>query len=430
MNVQDMLKLTKEELIALVKETEERFASSNAFAAELVVALEESNEHLKTVQEQSIHDAKLISIGELASGVGHEINNPLAIISGNLDIVTQLLLKNSSDDFNNERIIKHISKCLTSVERINHIVKSLRLFSRKDAFQAESIIYCHEVIHQTLDLLKNMYYSEGIVINLDLQAEIDSVIGVVGEFQQILINLLSNAKDATAQKNNRTITISSKNEDHSIVVTITDNGHGMSEEVKSKIFDSFFTTKERGIGTGLGLSISSQFIHKMKGQIRVDSQFGFGASFNLKLPLAEVISDLKVKKIVEKYEEIRLEGKALVVDDEEDIRLILKEILEKSGLVVDLADDGDVALELVKKNKYDYILTDITMKRVSGIELIESIRSLENGKTNIFIISGAVGADVTEEKREEIQKNIREFIFKPFSKKTILGALKKYQFTK
>jgi signal transduction histidine kinase len=278
MNNDELLKLSKEELISLIKETEQKFASSNVHAAELLVQLDESYEELKKLHEQQIHHAKLISIGELASGVGHEINNPLAIISGHIEIIKKQLAKNNYHD---EKVDKYLQNCTTSVKRIAAIINSLRSFSRKDELNHFEVINCHEAITQNLDLLKIIYEKEGVQINLDLKATKAEIKGIMGEFQQVIMNLLSNAKDATKGKKDRLIKIESLNEENNIIIKVSDNGHGIEKENLERIFDSFFTTKPKGEGTGLGLSLSSQLVKNMNGMIKVDSDVGAGTTFSL-----------------------------------------------------------------------------------------------------------------------------------------------------
>jgi len=196
----------------------------------------------KEAQARSFHSSKLASIGELAAGVGHEINNPLTIAIGNLDKLKKIFHEKGMDNAESNNIFLRQTD---SLNRIVNIVSGLRIYARFDDDSKEKIDV-HDLIEKTIDLIKEMYSKEDITVSVHLNAEKKFIQGNKGRFQQAIMNLISNARDATRNKKDGSIMISTVNVDSDVVVKIIDNGVGIEEDIKNKIFDSFFTTKKIG----------------------------------------------------------------------------------------------------------------------------------------------------------------------------------------
>ncbi|HAZ14141.1 MAG TPA: hypothetical protein DCY86_15240 [Bdellovibrionales bacterium] len=367
------------------------------------------------IQKNIFQSAKMASIGELAAGVGHEINNPLAIIYG----YTQQIRTNFAEA--RPELGRTLDKIEKSITRIRNIVDGLRTFARTDTNQVENVDI-KKMIDDSIALTEAIYRNEHVNMTTLHQAEEVTVSGNFGKMQQVIINLFSNAKDAFAGKPG-TILVETKNEEKKIIMTISDNGSGIKEEHKPRIFDTFFTTKEVGKGTGLGLAITQTIIAEMKGTISVQSEYGRGTTFTITLPLAENKRRpiLEIKKAEDTG---TLHGRAIVIDDEDDIRDLVRRDLKEFGLEVDEAVDGPSALEKIKKNKYDYILTDLRMPKMSGEVLISEIKKL-GGREKIIIITGAVDTDSAEGHGQYLKTCSDAYINKPFSKKHLCGILTK-----
>lgn len=231
------------------------------------------------MQKQIVHSAKLASIGQLAAGVAHEINNPLTIIDG---YVRKLATASKTDDPN---IAKSIEKIESSIERIRVIVTGLRTYARVDVDTVE-VIDIHKIIDNSVDLIGNIFKkSDNVIIEPVYQAAHFRVKGNVGKFQQVIMNMLSNARDAMEGRGG-TIKLETQNSDRSLVLKISDTGSGIKKEVLTQIFAPFFTTKPVGKGTGLGLGICHSIITAMGGKIDVDSEIGVGTTFTITVPLA------------------------------------------------------------------------------------------------------------------------------------------------
>ena len=310
-----------EQLNTLNEELEERVKERTLALSESNEKLTEFYQELQTTQVMMTQQEKLASIGQLAAGVAHEINNPIGFVSSNINSLGEYiedlfqyigLLKTTNlagltDDLSEDRIRCHMQEstqqfaqkidydyiekdipqllrdCREGIDRVKDIVDSLRAFARKnDEDRAEVDI--NEAIESTLRLVMNeLKYNCTILKNLNKISLIDANFGQVS---QVISNLLVNACHAIKDtKNHGTIEISTwENSDH-VHLSVKDTGKGMSSETKSKIFDPFFTTKPVGEGTGLGLNISYDIIvNQHNGAINVESALGVGTTFTITLP--------------------------------------------------------------------------------------------------------------------------------------------------
>lgn len=271
--------------------------------------LEENHQKLKHTQAVIVNNEKLVTLGTLSAGIAHELNNPIAYVSGNLHTLKEYLLsiRRITDlvadwsqsgnlsaeqqktyealtqeidlEFLEQDIDELLEDTLDGSNRITSIVTNLRGFSRTGS-RDRSVTKLNDGIQSTLRLLKSVIGSNQRV-ELDLK-EIPDVYCNPNEINQVFVNLIVNASQASAEDG--TIWISSLKLGDNVVVRIKDNGSGMPDSVKQRIFDPFFTTKPAGEGTGLGLSISRQIIESHNGELRVESEKGTGTLFELILP--------------------------------------------------------------------------------------------------------------------------------------------------
>ena len=365
---------------------------------EMIHSLRISSE-LELQKKISLHNSKLASIGELAAGVGHEINNPLAIIQGQIEMLGQFC---KIKEINYPEIDTKISKSLKSVERIANIVKGLRSFARADDHDI-SIVNLSELLSETQDLLLEIYNKENI--SLDFRIDDDLwVLGSRGRLQQVFVNILNNAKDALANCEVKIITIHAQKKLNAVEIKICDTGPGVPESIRDKIFDPFFTTKEVNKGTGIGLALVSSIIKDHNGVISIDSGYGHGACFIISL-------------------QAQAQGHVLIVDDEEDLLEILKDILERYGLEVSTASNGKEALDYVTKNynKIDLIISDMKMPIMNGPELARAVHSFGKYKGAVLFITGGVNISI-----DEFGDIVDGVLPKPFNKETTIGVIKNW----
>ena len=263
-----------------------------AMTEELVRAnrdLQEANRKLKETQAQLIHNEKMASLGQLVAGIAHEINNPLAFVVNNLFIVEKELNGLSREIEPNlpEPSLKKLRKARGCVEeiaeglgRVKELVLDLRTFSRLDQSEFKAVDV-GDGIDSVLLLLK--YKMNG---RIEVEKHYGPVRGLyccAGRLQQVLMNLIDNAVDATP--GDGTIIITTSQTPEFFLISVRDTGAGIPEAIRSKIFDPFFTTKPVGKGTGLGLAISYGIVQDHGGSIEVQSEVGVGTEFIVKIPL-------------------------------------------------------------------------------------------------------------------------------------------------
>ncbi|MCD4657135.1 MAG: PAS domain-containing protein [Planctomycetes bacterium] len=256
----------------------------------------------KTYEQQLQQADKLASLGQLVSGIGHEINNPNQFIRGNIKIIQQafedilpildayqkehleLKIARLKYDFFRQHILTLVNDMANGSERIKRIVKDLKGFARKDEGLLIDQVDINNVIAESTRLVHNQVHNYA-EIELELGNDIPMFQGNAQKIEQIIINLIINASQAMHEEKRGLIKVNTFIEKGEIVVKVEDNGKGMSEGTLNKIFDPFFTTKRAKGGTGLGLSIAYRIIEEHKGKISATSNFGEGTTFTIRIPI-------------------------------------------------------------------------------------------------------------------------------------------------
>lgn len=269
--------------------------------------LERRKAELERLQAQIVHSEKMASLGQLAAGVAHELNNPAGFIYGNMEVLDECAeglerllafydssalpheVSRGAERLKAEIDYEHtladlrsvIADCREGAERIRDVVQNLRTFSRLDEAEFKKVDI-HEGIDSTIRLLSR-YYSAGRIRLVRDYGELPPVDCFAGQLNQTWMNLLANAAQAVA--NGGEVRVSTRLEGDRVVVTVGDTGQGIPAEQLSKIFDPFFTTKPVGEGTGLGLSITYSIVERHGGRITVESRVGSGTAFTVTLPV-------------------------------------------------------------------------------------------------------------------------------------------------
>ncbi|MFC1592405.1 sensor histidine kinase [Candidatus Omnitrophota bacterium] len=235
---------------------------------------------IKEAEAQLIQMEKMASLGTLAAGIAHEINNPLGFLISNLETLQDYavdVVKGQADTAQIEELKAITAESLEGAQRIKKIVRDLRTFSRKSELQRVSVDI-NQILESTLSIVWNeIKYKVDVVKDYQVKTNISAD---PTELSQVFLNLLINASQAIKDKGS--VTLSTWEEGEEIFVKVADTGRGISPEVLPKIFDPFFTTSRRG--TGLGLSVSYNIVKKYQGGIKVDSRIGEGTSFTVRLP--------------------------------------------------------------------------------------------------------------------------------------------------
>jgi C4-dicarboxylate-specific signal transduction histidine kinase len=245
--------------------------------------MERREQELRDKQEQLVQAGKLATLGELTTGVAHELNNPLNNIGLFIGNATDQLRLGLLDP---KRLGHELEKALEQVRKATAIISHLRTFGRAAPVIVERVDV-DEVIERSLSLMQEQLRLRGIEVELDLCADELVVLGNAIQLEQVFINLLTNARDALEASPQKTILISTQSDGEEIRIAFADTGSGIAPDVEQRIFDPFFTTKEVGTGTGLGLSITYSIVKEHGGEITVSSEPEGGARFLVTLPLSD-----------------------------------------------------------------------------------------------------------------------------------------------
>ena len=376
----------------------------------------------RVLEEQLRQSQKMEAVGTLAGGVAHDFNNILTVISGQSELA---LLKIPVDD----PIVRHISEIKKAGQRAQNLTRQLLAFSRKQIIELKTV-NLNNVINDMAKMLIRLI-GENINLNIELSDNISAIKADPGQIEQILMNLVVNARDAIlANPNTRAkkeITIETANvylDDtfrmaHSgskvgphVSFSVTDTGAGMDEEIQEKIFEPFFTTKGIGKGTGLGLSTTYGIVKQNQGSIYVYSEVGQGTSFRIYWP--QSLDD--AVEMPEKNDESEIpRGKEtiLFVEDDDGVREFTGTALGTLGYAIHEAANAKIALDLVQKKKlqFDLLITDLVMPEISGKELADELSQKIEGLKVLFT-SGYTQDNIVHNGILDTGIN---FLHKPFS---------------
>ena len=332
--------------------------------------------------------SRLASVGEMAAGVAHEINNPLTAVTG----YAQLLV--GREDIPPE-IRSDLEAINDGARRVAGIVRTLLAFSRQTKPQRK-LADINELIESTLILRAYHLRVNNIEVVTRLAPDLPETVADPGQIQQVLLNLIVNAEmEMKLAHGKGKLTITTKKSDSTIKICVKDNGPGIMPEVMDRMFDPFFTTRETGQGTGLGLSLCYGIVTEHKGKIYAESKPGKGATFIVELPV--VTEDKPPKPAEPDVKKSQKAGKAriLVVDDEQVVRDVVNRVLTGEGYKVETADNAADALKKIESKRYKLILVDIKMPGMNGVELYKRIQKIDKSLAQrvVFITGDIMGAD-------------------------------------
>lgn len=339
---------------------------------------------------QTTFDEKLRTMGQLAAGVVHEINNPLASMFLNLELAANLLRTKKNNGLNGEvaELLDLNSQLTAGAERIKRMVKDLRGFARKD--DEVRLKNVHEILETSINLAIP-YINHHAQIVRNFSDEIPDIMLNAGKLEQVILNLIINACQAFENQEDyehNIITITTYMKHVSLYIEITDTGKGIPLNHHQAIFEPFFTTKPANIGTGLGLSICKQLVQSLAGDISIKSQSGSGSTFTLKLPVKVKIH--QPKSLEDYANEIQCKT-ILIVDDNSSSIDVINRLLGKANQVV-ATQSGRHALQIIKDPSYsfDIIISDLSMHDINGIDLYNHLNNKmdELAKRIIFISDG------------------------------------------
>ena len=361
----------------------------------------------KMLQEQLIQSEKMSAIGQLVSGVAHELNNPLAGISA----FAQLLLAEKRFPPDQRTAAETI---YSEARRASRIVQNLLTFARQH--KAEKVpTAINQVLDDTLELRGYELRVRGIDVRREYDESIPDTMADAHQLQQVFLNLITNAEQAMEQKEgHHRLTVSTRRNGDAIRIEVEDTGAGIPANLIERIFNPFFTTKPTGSGTGLGLSISLGIVREHEGKIWAEnsSQSGSGARFVVEIPITEPRPSGEHAAVAHVESPSADSLRVLVIDDEASVRVSLQRYLAAKGHQVETTASGEDGLLRLKASKYDAVILDMRMPDLSGEQLYERLRS--NDPTHAERVIFTTGDLVNEQMRRFLDGTGRPCVAKPF----------------
>ena len=337
----------------------------------LYLALQQQNRALEQrVQERTqrlLQMEKLSAMGQLLAGVAHELNNPLAVISGQ----TQLLRLSSQAG----PIASRLEKIAKAADRSVRIVRNFLALARERPPERTQVDL-NTVVREAVELLAYELRTDNVDVLWDLAPDLPALSADPHQLHQVVVNLAANAYHAMlGTRGARTLRLTTRTlpERPWVRLEVRDTGMGIAPEHLEHIFEPFFTTKPPGKGTGLGLSLSYGIVQDHEGTIQVESQVGVGTTFAIELPVGAPAARTRVEAPATPAAAAPGPKRILVVDDERDVATLLADLLQADGHEVETAPNGEIALEMLGRRSYDAILSDTKMPVMDGQVLFSQL---------------------------------------------------------
>ncbi len=380
----------------------------------LEIKVAERTRELREMQQQVVAQERLRAFGEMAGGIVHDFNNALMSVIG----YSEMLLNDNEMLSDLETARKYLQIMNTAGQDASQVISRLRDFYRpREVTDVFSRVDLNEIIEQAVPLTqpkwKGQALAEGRAINVELDlAKLPAISGNAGELREVITNLIFNAVDA--MPTGGAITLRSSVEDGQAVLEVSDTGSGMSEEVRARCLEPFFSTKGDK-GTGLGLSMVFGIVKRHEGSVEIASELGKGTTFRLRLPA-----------ILEGFAAVDDTGApldrtlhVLIVDDEPVSREVLASYLKSDGHSVVSAVNAEVALDCLRAAQFDLVMTDHAMPGMNGVQLAAEVRQLRADHPLILVTGFAVDSMAPEGGVPDFDVVLR----KPVSRRDLRRAL-------
>jgi signal transduction histidine kinase len=395
--------------------------------------LERAHSELKEAQARVVHTGKLAAVGQLASGVAHEVNNPATSLEMAVAIIKRAvddLQAHAGDDAALVRAARAqigvvraaLDDAQEAMVRIRGLTGDLRTFSRTDQEAAEPVLL-DDVASVSCRLAAPTLRPRARLL-LDL-APVPPVLGSRGRLGQVLLNLLVNAAQAlpegeAAAPDRQVVAVSTRAERGRVLLTVEDSGPGVPAALRERIFEPFFTTKPEGMGTGLGLALVAEIVAAHQGRIRVDGSPHGGARFALDFPAAD---GQQAAAPARPAPAPAARARLLLVDDEPTIVRLLTNLLKQTCQVVAAADGAEAVALLEGDRAFDVIFCDLHMPGVDGIAVYEAVGRLQPALQRRFVFT--TGGAVTRRSREFLDRVQPPMLAKPFAVEEVLALVQR-----
>jgi signal transduction histidine kinase len=373
---------------------------------------------LKVNHAHIIHADRLRAIGELTSNMAHEVNNPLTVAIGNAELFA-FALENKNLESERANLTQWQANILESLSRIERIIHGMRQFAYKGE-TAKEYVAIQDVITKAVSFISPTL--DNLKISLTLNLPNIPILALVDRLQieQVLVNLLNNAKDALENVPNPSIKIELlQDRDQSMnIISVQDNGHGIASEIGDQVYQSFFSTKAQGVGTGLGLPIAKRLVEAHQGTLHHTSEKG-KTIFFMSLPMIEISSFAEGTLIHQNTDDIA-NHKVLVIDNEVGIHNLFKNYLQESRFSIIGSTGGENVLNLMQNLTPSLIITDLIMPGIDGRDMAKKIRKLHPNVPMVYMSSQDNQHCYEEDKK---LLNLTSFLVKPFTKEKLLQVI-------
>jgi len=377
----------------------------------------------RRVLEQQLRQAqKLEAVGRLAGGIAHDFNNLLTVMTSYTDLALSQLAPDQT-------LYSDLLEIRRAAERAAALTRQLLAFSKKQV-TTPTVVDPNTVIRHAENMLRRLV-GESVTLRTDLRSLSTSFVDA-GQLEQVLLNLAVNARDA--MPTGGTVTVATRDVDvvdksiavrpgRYIMISVIDEGSGMTEETRARLFEPFFTTKEPGRGTGLGLPTVYGIVTQAGGDIRVTTDLGKGSRFDVYLPSTAQLRATAARSRRERPPSSETRGTVLLAEDEDAVRRLVVRALETAGFVVLPAADGQAALELAAsyEGEIDIVVTDVVMPRLGGAALVDELRRTRP-RVSALLMSGYAG---DAELRESVERGEAPFLEKPFGADDVVRAVRR-----
>ena len=347
---------------------------------------------------------RLRALGSMASGIAHDFNNVLAVILGRVEL--------AMEDVKDAKLKKDLQIIEKTAMDAASTVRRLQEFSRVRVGHALEAVNIEQLVQDALQMVESrqVQLKQTASVNIDIATKLSQsgpVLGDAAELKQALVNIVFNSIDAMPKGGK--ITVTSEQENGFVVISVSDTGEGIPDEIKGRIFDPFFTTKGSK-GLGLGLSVTYGIVNRHGGKIDFESAVGEGSTFTIKLPVA---GEVEQKVPVEAKARAAKSAKILVVDDDPQVSEVLELMLKKLGHKVTVFNTGKKAVSAFTDGQYNMVITDLGMPDLTGREVAKAIKE-KKPDTPVLLITGW-GVQLELDEMPEIDG----LIAKPFTKKVL-----------
>jgi signal transduction histidine kinase len=377
----------------------------------------------KQLEARLLRSDRMASLGTLAAGVAHEINNPLAFMMANLDHLGAEVLPQLEDPPGaRDEARRLVSETRLGAVRVRDIVRQLKLFSRDGEDSKPEPVDVHRVLETAIRMATNEIKHRARLVRdygEPLVAEADE-----GRLGQVVLNLLVNAAQAIPEGHaeHHEIRLRTRPHPDGVLIEVRDTGMGIPAQHLERIFEPFFTTKPIGVGTGLGLSICHGIVTRLGGRMEVESAVGQGTTFRVLLRAPQAAPRAAQPAALAPAPTQTRRGRILVVDDEPLIGLAIRRILQRAHDVVTLTSAREARTRLLDGERFDVILCDLMMPEMSGMELHEELatRAPALAERVVFLTGGAF----TSNARAFLSRVGNPRMEKPFSSEELNGMVR------